>query len=123
LNGTQAPEDANLLNVADDGDDLQPLQLGVDRVQTSDEVLEEKLEGLWQTEHRLSGDHKGRNLLAAVVHDLALVGRGVVGGDGWRRTVAERPVHKLVHAGRELIISSGGSSSCGGRKVAVVTGR
>jgi hypothetical protein len=87
LDGPEAPEDAHLLDVADERDDVQPLEFGVDGVEAADEVLEEQLERLRQTQHGLAGDDEGGHLLAAVVHQLALVGRGVVAGDGGRTVV------------------------------------
>ena len=46
LDGPQPPEDPHLLHVADEGDDVQPLTLGVDRVKAAHQVLEKYLECL-----------------------------------------------------------------------------
>jgi len=86
-------------------------------------MLQEELEGLRQTQHRLSGDHEGGDFFAPVIDDLALVSGGVVGGGDGRRAVAERSVHELVHAGGELVVASGGRRGGGGGEVAVVAGR
>jgi len=50
LNGAEAAQNAHLLDVADDRRDVEPLQLGVDGVKTSDKVLEEQLERLRQAD-------------------------------------------------------------------------
>ena len=39
MNGTEAPKDSDLLDVADDGCDLEALQLRVDSVEAAHEVL------------------------------------------------------------------------------------
>ena len=123
LDGPEAAKDPDLLNVADDRHDLEPLELRVHGVQAADEVLEEELEGLRQTEHGLAGNHEGRHLLAAVVDNLALVGRRVVGGRDGRRAVAETSVHELVHAGGELVVAAGRGSRGGSGEVSVVARR
>ena len=62
------------------------------------QVFEKQLEHLRQAKHRLAGDDEGSHLLAAILDNLALVGGGVVGGDGGGRgTVAEGTVHELGH--------------------------
>ena len=104
LDGAQPAEDAHLLHVAHDRRDLQSLQLGVHGVEAAHQVLQEELERLGEAEHGLAVDGEGGDLLAAVVHDLALVGRGVVGGNGGRGwAVAEGAVHELVHVGGEVV--------------------
>lgn len=92
LDGAQAAQDAHLLHVAHERHDVQALELGVHGVQPAHQVLEEQLEGLRQAQHRVALDDEGRHLLAAVVHQLALVGRGVGRGDGRRAAVARRAV-------------------------------
>lgn len=85
-------------------------------MQAADQVLQEQLEGLRQTQHRLPGDHEGGDLLSAVVDQLALVG-GRVGARDGRRTVvgAWRPVvmgdghqveRRVVHHSSERVEES-----------------
>ena len=50
LDGAEPSEDANLLNIAHNRRDLQPLQLGVDRVQPAYQVLQKKVECLGKTD-------------------------------------------------------------------------
>lgn len=45
------------------------------------EVFEEELEGLRQAEHRIAGDDERRDLLAAIVDQLALVGGRIASAD------------------------------------------
>ena len=54
------PEHPDLLYVADQGSDLQPLALGVHGVEAAHQVLQEHLECLRETKHRpaLTGKQK-----------------------------------------------------------------
>ena len=51
LDGPKASEHPDLLHVADDGVDVEPLALGVDGVEAAHQVLQEQLECLRQAEH------------------------------------------------------------------------
>ena len=51
LDGPEASEHPDLLHVADDGVDVEPLALGVDGVEAAHQVLQEQLECLRQAEH------------------------------------------------------------------------
>lgn len=53
-------------------------------------MFQEKLEGLREAQHRVTRDDEGGHLLAAVVYQLALVGRRVGRRDGRRRVVGAR---------------------------------
>lgn len=75
-----------MLDITHQGHDIQPLEFRVDRVKAAHEVLEEQLEGLRQAEHRVAGDDERRDLLAAIIDQLALVGGGIAGAD-WRWTI------------------------------------
>lgn len=112
LNGAEAAKDANLLHVAHQRNDVESLQLGVDGVEAADEVLEEQLEGLRQTEHRLALNHESGDFLTAIVDELALVGGGIGAADrrwavvGARRNVMVGGRHQVegtsvVHEGVE----------------------
>lgn len=90
-----------MLHVADEGHDIETLQFGVDGVQSAHQVLEEELEGLREAEHGVSGDDEGGDLLASVVYQLALVGRGVGTGDrGW--TVVGTGWHVVMCYGHQV---------------------
>lgn len=54
LDGSQPSQYPDLLYVADEGVDVQPLALGVDGVEAAHQVLQEQLECLRQTEHSLA---------------------------------------------------------------------
>ncbi len=111
-----------LFYVADNGCDFETLELCIDGVESAYQVLEEKLECLREAEHGATGDHEGGHLLAAVVDDFALVGGGVVGGNGGRgRGVAEGAVHELVH-GRGEVQVTGGEASAGANSAGVAGG-
>ncbi len=97
LNCAEATKNSDLLNVANDRGDFQPLQLGIDGMESTDQMLEEQFEGLGQAEHGLAGDHEGCHLLTPVFNNLALVGGGIVGRNGGRGAVPEGAVHELVH--------------------------
>lgn len=87
LYGSHAAEYANLFDVAHEWHDVQPLELGVDGVQSADQVLEEKLECLRQAQHRVASDHERGHLLATVLDQLALVSGRVGTTDRWRAVV------------------------------------
>ena len=87
LDSAEASQNSHLLDVADQRHNVQPLELGVDGVEAANEVLEKELKGLRQTEHRIPSDDEGSHLLTAIVDQLALVGRGIAGGDGRRALV------------------------------------
>ena len=84
LNGAKSSQDAHLLHVADEWDDVESLEFGVDGVEAADQMFEEELESLWQAEHRLSVDDESSHLLVAVVDEFALVGRRIGAGNGRR---------------------------------------
>jgi len=44
-------------------------------------MLQEELEGLGQAEHGFVADDEGGDLLTPVLHQLALIGTGIRGGD------------------------------------------
>lgn len=46
LDSSEAPEDADLFHVTDHRCDLEPLQLGIDRVQSADQVFQKQVERL-----------------------------------------------------------------------------
>ena len=92
LDGSQAPQDSDLLHVADHGHHLQPLALGVDGVEAAHQVLQEQLECLRQTEHSFAIDHKSGYFLSSVLDHLAVVSSGIVGGDHGRRRPGVAPV-------------------------------
>lgn len=73
LNGSETPENTDLFHIAYHWHYLQSLALGVDGVQASHQVLQEQLERLRKTEHRLPVDHEGCDLLSSILHDLAVV--------------------------------------------------
>lgn len=50
-------------------------------MQTADQVLQEELEGLRQAEHRFVANYECGDLLTPVLHQLALIGTGIRGGD------------------------------------------
>ena len=97
LDGSETPEDSDLLHVADHGHHLQPLALGVDGVEAAHQVLQEQLECLRQTEHSLAVDHKSCNFLSPVLDHLAVVSCGIVGWDHgwWRPGVAPVVQHQV----------------------------
>ena len=65
-------------------------------MEAAHQVLQEQLEGLRQTQHRLAVDHEGRDLLAAVLHDLAVIGGGVIGRDHGGRGPSTRGVNETT---------------------------
>ena len=67
LNGTESSQNADLFDVADERNDVQTLQFGVDGVQASDQMFEEQFECLRQAQHRFAVDDEGSHFLAAVV--------------------------------------------------------
>jgi hypothetical protein len=110
LDGAEAPQDAHLLDIADERDDVQPLEFGVDSVEATDQVLEEELERLRQTQHGLARDDEGGHFLAAVVDQLALVGRGVVAGDRGRTVVGGALEGGGGRGGRVVVAQVGGQA-------------
>lgn len=64
LDGSEPPQDADLFHVADHRRDLQALELGVDRVQPPDQVLEEQVESLREADE-LAAVHRERGHLGA----------------------------------------------------------
>ena len=135
LDGSQAPEDADLLHVAHERLDVQALQLGVDGVQAAHQVLEEELEGLGQADELPPVHGEGGHVAVPVDDDVAgrVVGHGARGGPGGRRAVGGRPgglghqafAHELVHGvgqvvaavgrhhGRALVVQLGGREGRG----------
>lgn len=77
LDGSQSSQDTYLFHIADQWHYVQSLQLGVHGVQTANKMLEEQLECLRKTQHRVAGDNERGDLLTAIVNQLALVGCGV----------------------------------------------
>lgn len=72
LDGTESTQDAHLLHGAHHRADVQPLQLGVDGVQSAHQVLQEELEHLRQADqlHAVHGER--RHLRAVNFHHLAV---------------------------------------------------
>ena len=98
LDGTEAAQNADLFHVADEWHNVQPLQFGVNGVQSADQVLQEKLKGLRQAEHRLAVDDERGHLLIAIVNQFALIGRRVRAGNGRRAVAAVRRAVAVVVA-------------------------
>lgn len=97
LDGAQPAQNANLLHIADQRDNVQPLQLRVDSVKSSHEVLQEELKGLRQTQHGVARDDEGRHLLPAVLDQFALVRRGIGRRYGRGRIVRPRGTVMVSH--------------------------
>lgn len=97
LDGSETPQDPDLLHVANERHDVQTLQLRVNGMQPPHEMLQEQLERLRQAQHRLALDDESGDLLSAIVDQLALVGGGV------RRRYGRRAV---VWSGRCMMMSS-----------------
>lgn len=51
------PQNSDLLHIADNWDDVQPLALGVDGVQTTNKMFQEYFECLRKAQHGLSLEH------------------------------------------------------------------
>lgn len=68
LNGPKPSQNTNLFHVADQRHNVESFQLSVDGVETANEVLEEQLECLRKTQHRVASDNERRDFLSAVVH-------------------------------------------------------
>lgn len=83
-----------LFHITNNGGNFEPFQFGVDRVQSPDEVFQEKLKGLGQAEHRFAGNHEGGHLFAPVVDNFTLVGGRVVGGHRHRRRAVPKGPRK-----------------------------
>lgn len=64
-------------------------------------MLQKQFERLRQAEHRVAGYNEGGHLLATVVDQLALVGRGIGRGDR-RRAVVRARRHVVVGGGHQL---------------------
>jgi len=87
LNGAHAAEYAYLFDVAHERYDVEPLELGVDGMQATDQVLKEQFERLRQAQHRVAGYHERGHFLATVLDQLALVGGRVSAADRRRAVV------------------------------------
>lgn len=74
LDGPQSPQDPHLLHVADDRGDVQPLELGVDRVEAAHQVLEEQLEGLGQAQQIVPVHQESGDLRPTVLDQTTVVG-------------------------------------------------
>lgn len=98
LNGAQTAQDANLLDVAHQWHNIQPLQLRINRVQSSNQMLKEQLESLRKTQHCVARYYESGHLLATIVDQLALVGRGIRCRYWWRT---------IVGAWRNMMMGSG----------------
>ena len=104
LDRSETSEDPDLLHVADDRGDLESFQFGVDGVKSSDEVLEEKVEGLRKTQHCFSVYHESGNFLPPKVDNLAVVGGGIVRRDHGRGAAAVGPfLHQTLHVKMRLL--------------------
>lgn len=73
LDGSQPPQHPDLLHVAHHRTNVQPLQLGVDGVEPADQVLEEHVESLRQTDELRAFDRERGQLGTFHLHQLALV--------------------------------------------------
>ena len=138
LDGAETAQDADLFDVADQRNDVEPLEFGVDGVQTADQVLQKEFEGLRQTEHRFAVNDESGHLLIAIIDQFALVGRRIGARYGRRAVAAVRravavmvsasvTAARAVHSVRmaavmvvaverpfgALQIGGGGGSSCG----------
>ena len=86
LDGPESTQDPHLFNVTDNRHDIEALQLRVDGVEAPNQVLQEQLEGLRQTDELPAVDDEGGHLDAAVFDQAT----GVVLGAAvsrWRGTV------------------------------------
>lgn len=90
LDGAQSTKDTHLFDIADDRNNIESLELRVDGVQTADEVLEEELEGLRQTDQLPTVDAEGRHLCPSVVDQLTSVVLWIAGNGWWRGGCARR---------------------------------
>lgn len=88
LDGSQPPQDADLLHVTHHRRDLQPLEFGVDGVQSSDQVLEKQVKRLGQADELMAVHRERCHLGTPELHHPALIilrgvfdrGRGGVHG-------------------------------------------
>lgn len=78
MDGPQSAQDADLLHVTHHRRDLQPLEFGVDGVQTPDQVFEKQVKRLGQADELLSV-HRERGHLGApeLHHPTLIILRGV----------------------------------------------
>lgn len=90
LDGSESTQNPNLFDIAHQRHYIEPLELRVDGVQATDEVLEKELERLRQAEHRVPCDDERGHLLPAIIDQFALVRRWIAGADRWRAVVRPR---------------------------------
>lgn len=79
LDRAQPPQHAHLLHGAHHGADVQPLQFGVDGVQPPDQVLQEQVEDLGQTDQLLSVHVKTGHFDSVHLHELTFTAQTRVG--------------------------------------------
>ena len=72
LDGSEPPQDAHLLHGAHHRADVQPLQLGIDGVQSAHQVLQEELEHLRQADQLHAVDRERSHFHAVNFHHLTL---------------------------------------------------
>ena len=84
LDGAESSQNAHLFDVAHDRGDVKPLELRVDRVKTSDEVLEEQVERLRQADQLATVDVERGDASTTIVDQPTRVVLGVA--RRWRRT-------------------------------------
>jgi len=93
LDCTQAPKNANLLHIADQGHNVKSFEFRVHSVKTANQVFQEQFKSLRQTQHCVPIDHKSGHFLSPVVHQFALIGTGIVArGHGSRWTPVRMPI-------------------------------
>lgn len=85
LDGSQSPQDADLLHVTHHRRDLQSLEFGVDGVQSSDQVFEKQVKRLGQADELVSVHRERGHLGTPKLHHPALIILRGIFNRGWGR--------------------------------------
>ena len=83
LDSTETTKDPDLLHVAHHRHDVKSLEFSIHCVETTYEMLKEKLESLRETQHCLCINDKGCYLLTTIINKLALISSWITGADWW----------------------------------------
>lgn len=109
LNGPESAQDPHLLHRAHHRAYIQPLQLGVDGVQSADEVLQEQVEHLRETDELLTVHGERGHFHPVHLHHLTLVIMDSAG------SVPVRAAAAATGAGDERVDHAAGQSRGLGR--------